>query len=626
MGAYFGPEEVSMGATKANPRGYWERQDVMQLNEFILHSVDCYWDKVANFSINKLPNAVLGEFKSRASSIVAEMDAHRPWMLKDPRLCLLFEIWKEQFELPVCVHIWRNPLEVAQSLLTRDGIPIHVGIALWEKYNLSALKVSQGLPRLTVSHNNLVNSPEIEVKHIYEQLIGFGLDRLRMPSTREIASFVRKELYHERAEEEKLTQYLNGEQMRMFKAFLDGRVLKIRKEYQLSATAKTILSEYEQNRKSVQAAKHAQENDSKLMTELRNQHTKTEEELYRQIEKQKQAVISIQSEANKLTTELKKQHAQREQALNQQIESQVKKAKDAREEASRVEVELKKQHAEREQALNQQIESQVNETKMLVAEFDKRLEQQNEVLLEIRRTVAVLEKELAKIESQKLDLEKELETRDSELRSREKMIAKLEVEVTSGIHATSDALKLAEVRLQDIEQLVRWLHIVEFHLGSWRWRAGRLTLGKFAKLIGKTDAEIDADHINKVLANFKTRGYSKHDISVGELAVMIDGDKEEKKPDRHLMLIQSSGLFDTNWYLKEYPDVKENEMNPIEHYLKIGAKEYRNPNPDFDTKSYVQKHPNVVKSGINPLEHFILYGREEFRQSQSRINKAAGHE
>ena len=78
MGAYFGPEGVSMGPTKSNPKGYWERQDVMQLNEFILHSADCYWDKIADLKINKLPDTVLEEFKTRASRIVLEMDAHRP--------------------------------------------------------------------------------------------------------------------------------------------------------------------------------------------------------------------------------------------------------------------------------------------------------------------------------------------------------------------------------------------------------------------------------------------------------------------------------------------------------------------------------------------------------------------
>ena len=49
-------------------------------------------------------------------------------------------------------------------------------------------------------------------------------------------------------------------------------------------------------------------------------------------------------------------------------------------------------------------------------------------------------------------------------------------------------------------------------------------------------------------------------------------------------------------------------MDPIEHYLKLGAKENRNPSPDFDTKLYLQNFPNVAMSGMNPLEHYILHG------------------
>ena len=72
------------------------------------------------------------------------MDAHRPWFLKEPRLCVLFPIWRQVVDLPVCIHIYRNPLEVAHSLQTRNGMPIEAGLALWELYNLRALQSSAG--------------------------------------------------------------------------------------------------------------------------------------------------------------------------------------------------------------------------------------------------------------------------------------------------------------------------------------------------------------------------------------------------------------------------------------------------------------------------------------------------
>ena len=42
----------------------------------------------------------------------------------------------------VCVHVFRNPLEVARSVQRRNGFSIAAGVALWEKYNRQALKAS----------------------------------------------------------------------------------------------------------------------------------------------------------------------------------------------------------------------------------------------------------------------------------------------------------------------------------------------------------------------------------------------------------------------------------------------------------------------------------------------------
>ena len=37
--------------------------------------------------------------------------------------------------------------------------------------------------------------------------------------------------------------------------------------------------------------------------------------------------------------------------------------------------------------------------------------------------------------------------------------------------------------------------------------------------------------------------------------------------------------------------------NPLIHYLEYGAHEGRNPNPLFDTAYYLRQYPDVVESG-----------------------------
>ncbi|WP_407423345.1 glycosyltransferase [Methanobrevibacter sp.] len=72
-------------------------------------------------------------------------------------------------------------------------------------------------------------------------------------------------------------------------------------------------------------------------------------------------------------------------------------------------------------------------------------------------------------------------------------------------------------------------------------------------------------------------------------------------------IIENSKLFDEKYYLSKYPDVKESDLSPIDHYLTFGAEEYCNPCEAFNTEEYVRKNPFVKELGINPLVHHVLY-------------------
>lgn len=73
-------------------------------------------------------------------------------------------------------------------------------------------------------------------------------------------------------------------------------------------------------------------------------------------------------------------------------------------------------------------------------------------------------------------------------------------------------------------------------------------------------------------------------------------------------IIEKSGLFDEDYYLSKYPDVKESGLSPLDHYLTFGASENCNPSEFFNSNEYIKKHPSVAQFDINPLVHYILYG------------------
>jgi len=73
-------------------------------------------------------------------------------------------------------------------------------------------------------------------------------------------------------------------------------------------------------------------------------------------------------------------------------------------------------------------------------------------------------------------------------------------------------------------------------------------------------------------------------------------------------VIGRSGLFDTDWYLAQNPDVAAAGINPLVHYLRHGAAEGRGPNPLFDTDWYLAQNSDVAAAGINPLVHYLRHG------------------
>jgi CDP-glycerol glycerophosphotransferase len=80
-----------------------------------------------------------------------------------------------------------------------------------------------------------------------------------------------------------------------------------------------------------------------------------------------------------------------------------------------------------------------------------------------------------------------------------------------------------------------------------------------------------------------------------------------------IAVIETSQLFNKQWYLERYQDVAASGMDPLRHYVKYGAAEGRNPSADFDTRFYVREDPRILWANLNPLRHYIEIGAREGR-------------
>jgi hypothetical protein len=63
--------------------------------------------------------------------------------------------------------------------------------------------------------------------------------------------------------------------------------------------------------------------------------------------------------------------------------------------------------------------------------------------------------------------------------------------------------------------------------------------------------------------------------------------------------------FDKNYYLAHYPEVKKQNIDPFEHYVKYGWKEGKNPNETFDTNFYTKIYLYKNNFHLNPLADYV---------------------
>jgi len=60
-------------------------------------------------------------------------------------------------------------------------------------------------------------------------------------------------------------------------------------------------------------------------------------------------------------------------------------------------------------------------------------------------------------------------------------------------------------------------------------------------------------------------------------------------PSGEADLIRNSGLFDADYYRARYPDAAESGLDPVDHYLQVGAAKGYDPSPLFDTGYYARQ-------------------------------------
>jgi len=181
LGANGGARE-DMLLHPTNPLKYWERRDVVELDEARLAlGIDS-----AQAARYDMPDWVAYGFEAtkpatkvaamaEAQAVVATLNAQRPWVTKDPRMALVTAEWMELLNAPVCVIVHREPLSLANSMMIYSH---NVSYAEWgsvyEAYYGSIVRACAGVPTAVVSHAQLTAAPYAALTKLHADLTALG--------------------------------------------------------------------------------------------------------------------------------------------------------------------------------------------------------------------------------------------------------------------------------------------------------------------------------------------------------------------------------------------------------------------------------------------------------------------
>jgi hypothetical protein len=186
-------DDVLVGRT-GNPRGHWESRSMNAFNDELLTELDATWYCPPRVT-DEVARSLVQRHGDRALATLRAAHPSRPFAWKDPRTSVLLPFWSSVLRGRVAyVVAVRHPLEVGDSLASRNGFTPLLSLSLWERYTREALLGAAGSPLMMSPYDEVLADPV----GWCERLAGFlgDLGLRAQPDREAIGGFVSAELRH----------------------------------------------------------------------------------------------------------------------------------------------------------------------------------------------------------------------------------------------------------------------------------------------------------------------------------------------------------------------------------------------------------------------------------------------
>ncbi len=203
LGVDLGPTERMLRTDPDdNARGYWEQQEIYEINEEILRAFGGAWERPPDFPAGWERSSALAVVRDRARNSLIDLfgaGEEERWAWKDPRAAVTLPFWRDligEMDYVICV---RNPADVAASLVRRgtDELDFDDSVALWLRYMRAALENTRGHRQLILCYEDYFTDTDRQIQRLTEFVCGPGT-QLSDEIRDRVESFIEPELWHNR--------------------------------------------------------------------------------------------------------------------------------------------------------------------------------------------------------------------------------------------------------------------------------------------------------------------------------------------------------------------------------------------------------------------------------------------
>ena len=560
------PKGLMPALANNNESGFWEPLSVAQLNDEILQALDSDWDDVFAFK----PRQYLSNFDrfylGRAVEILEqEFDGSQLIVLKDPRISVLSSFWdralREAGFEPHYIVMVRNPLEVAESLRTRDGFPREKSLLLWSSYMIAAERDTRECKRTFVAFDHLMSDWRA-VRSRIEQDTGVPFPRDTAAAAIEVDRFLNRNLRHHSPGDDLYSRADVPEEVktlyRVFSAACEGADVD-------AAALKGVEAELEKVDRLIGPLVADLRGSTRRLASEVAELSSARSSLAQQLETEKETAALRDAQSLELAERLTAIEAERDRAIGEAAELGVR----IEELAERAAV----SQLERDEVAARLADAQVERDAVAARLADAQVERDSAA---------------ARLADAQLELDQEREARA------------LVSARADGL--SEEVLQLSKARKQDKGRIEDGHKKIAVIVDKWRETEAELAARK--EKIDSVSAELT------IAQEELSRG--RREVSSLNRAVRESDRVAKNKESQVEWLKRVSQVLDRSaagW--RRFMPAASRKRHQLNVLRRLGL---------FNAEAYLERYPDVVDAGLDPLYHYITHGMGEGRQADIKLD------